>query len=463
MIKLPFPLSFGAKLTLWYVFPLILSVCVIFSLAYYLISSALFSRDLNNQQLFIQEIQLWQSQGGIRNVQTRLQNDPRNAQGPYFVRINDGARQSLFIVSSENNSILDIPTIERLPLKIGTLDLTFKNQDRSENWIILTTSNSKGALFQLGRHSTLTHEVLRQFRLSFLKITLPVLILAAAGGALFTFRALRPLRKLSLTTRHLIEHGNLSARVPAETHHGELNDLVLQFNRMLETNERLIRTMHDALDNVAHDLRTPITRLRVSAETALHDSTNPEASREALADCLEEAEKIQLILNTLMDVAEARTGVMHLKHETIPLNDLVQDVTELYSFVAEEQQMSFHVEIPETLLIRGDRSRLRQALANLLDNAIKYGSLGQTIELRAQQENEFVVLEIKDYGQGIPTSEIPRIWERLYRGDKSRNKRGLGLGLSLVQAIIQAHEGSINVRSELGKGTTFTLKLPTKN
>jgi signal transduction histidine kinase len=455
-----FSLSFGTKLTLWYAALLTFSAALVFFLAYHLISRSLFSRDLRMQQSFLQEIQGWNLQGGIRTVQLRLQNDSRNSQGPYFVRLSDGVRQSLFIVSSETLQGVEAPMIEKIPMIPGVIRYDFRLEKRTEPWIILTARDASGMLFQLGRHSTITHEVLQQFRSSFLQIALPVLFIATLGGALFTSRTLRPLHRLSLTTKNLIEHGDLSARVPAETTRGDLGELVQQFNRMLETNERLIRTMHDALDNVAHDLRTPITRLRGSAESALRDLSQPDPTmaREALADCLEEAEKIQTILNTLMDVAEARTGVMQLCREPLFLLEMVQDVTELYSMVAEEQGMTFHLDIPEELQITGDKSRLRQVWANLVDNAIKYGQAGQTIRIKAWKEGAFCLMECIDTGQGISDQDLPRIWERLYRGDKSRNKRGLGLGLSLVQAIVQAHQGTITVHSRLGEGTTFRIK-----
>lgn len=464
MIKFPNflsnPLSFGAKLSLWYASLLILSVCLIFTLCYYAVSSALFARELNTQELFIQDIQLWHAQGGVSAVQLRLQNDPRNNQGSYFVRINDGARQSLFNISSEENPTLKLSTIEKIPFVLGTQHLKFQDQNRSHQWIILTAMNPAGCTFQIGHYPLLTHDVLDQFRYSFLILLLPVILIASMAGALLTFRTLRPLRQLSTTIDHLVDHGNLASRIPQNQRHGELNQLISQFNRILETNDQSIHTMHDALDNVAHDLRTPITRLRSSAESALNENGDPLVSRDALADCLEEAEKIQLILNSLMDVAEARTGVMQLQREPLVLLDLVQDVVELYSFVAEEEQMTFKLDIDKNLIITGDRSRLRQALANLVDNAIKYGAKGQTIELIGRQELNCIYLEIRDRGLGISPLDLPRIWERLYRGDKSRHKRGLGLGLSLVQAIVHAHEGTLSVKSELGTGSTFTLTLP---
>ncbi|NJK90472.1 MAG: HAMP domain-containing protein [Blastochloris sp.] len=454
--------SFGTKLTLWYAGLLILCTALLFLLAYHLIANSLFNREARSQQLLLEEIQLWHAQGGLRAVQTRLQSDPQASPKPGFLRIDDGSRQSLFILNAELPGSLEAREIDALSLQPGVQLPSLYHSLGPRSWIILSVRDPAGTLFQMGCHPSQTHDLLHQFRRTFLLASLPTLALACFCGAFFSNRALRPLHKLSATARTIIEQGDLSARVPSRPGHDDISTLVTQFNRMLDTNERLIRTMHDALDNVAHDLRTPITRLRGSAETALQRSkpTRPEEAREALADCLEEAEKIQHILDLLMDLAEARSGVMQLQREPLQLADLVRDVTELYALVAEEAQMTFQTEIPESLRIIGDSSRLRQALANLVDNAIKYGSSGQTIHIKAWSEDHHAVLEISDSGQGIAGTDLPRIWERLYRGDKSRNKRGLGLGLSLVQAIIHAHEGKVSVRSELGRGSSFRIELP---
>ena len=207
------------------------------------------------------------------------------------------------------------------------------------------------------------------------------------------------------------------------------------------------------------DLRTPMTRLRGIAETALR-SDDPVALREALADCLEESDRVVAMLNTLMDISEAETGTMALRREPTDLNDLIRQTVEMYEDVADERGVRIETATTPELVADIDRNRLRQVLANLLDNAIKYTPSGGRIEMRAGREANAVVVKVKDTGAGIPAEELPRIWERLYRGDKSRSTRGLGLGLSLVKAIVQAHGGEVSVESELGVGSTFVLRLP---
>jgi signal transduction histidine kinase len=300
------------------------------------------------------------------------------------------------------------------------------------------------------------------FNKVFWRLVAPILLLGLAGGLFLTYSALRPIRRLVRTVGEIVDTGEMSRRVPATTGRGEMNELVRMFNRMLDRNETLIQGMHRSLDNTAHDLRTPMTRLRSGAEFALGHPDDLNGLREALADCLEESDRVLTMLNTLMDVAEAETGVMRLERQPVEVRALVDRVVDLYQFVAEENHATLRTDVPEDLTVSGDRARLEQVLANLVDNAIKYGKpTHNRITIRGLREDEnTVVIRVADQGTGIPQDEQPRIWDRLYRGDRSRSRRGLGLGLNFVRAIVEAHDGTVAVESTPGEGSTFTLRLP---
>jgi signal transduction histidine kinase len=166
------------------------------------------------------------------------------------------------------------------------------------------------------------------------------------------------------------------------------------------------------------------------------------------------------MLDTLMDISEAETGTMRLNLTDVSLATLVAEVVSVYEDVADDRQVAIRTSIEDAVSVTADRDRLRQVLANLIDNAVKYTPAGGQVTVSARREGGAVRLEVRDTGTGISAHDLPRIWERLYRGDQSRTERGLGLGLSLVRAIVTAHGGTVAVESEVGRGSTFVIELP---
>jgi len=332
-------------------------------------------------------------------------------------------------------------------------------RDRNAILEVATLPLGGGTVLQVGKTSESRDELLSRFRRVLLLGLTAALVIGIAGGLFLTRSTLKPLRDLRDAVQRILNTGQTNDRVPVYGTDDAVDELSDLFNAMLARITTLIDGMRNALDHVAHDLRTPMTRLRVMAETALA-TNDPVKQREALSDVLEESDRVLSMLTTLMDISEAETGTMMLTRSAVDVTTLVAEVIDLYEDTADEARVAVSASVAPGLVVSADRDRLRQALANLMDNAIKYTPAGGRVEVAAAREGASVVIRVRDTGAGIPAHDLPRIFDRLYRGDQSRATRGLGLGLSLVRAYIEAHGGTASVDSTPGKGATFAIRLP---
>lgn len=447
------------KLSILYALFFIVSSMALFLVAYYLITVLVEQREREVIQTRIQEYRAWYEEGGLPAIKARFDEQSHGSADVFFTRIIGPLNQILFVSIPPGSEGFDLRQLNTTSSIRQDSWLSIRDYGKN-TWTVGSTHLSRGIILQIGKNSTQSEEFLSYFRSVFFKFVVPLLLIGILIGTLLTFRAIRPIRQLIQTVRDILKTGKMSTRVPVRSERGELNELVSLFNEMLDRNDSLIQAMHESLDNVAHDLRTPMTRLRGVAELAMQDEHNPDAWYEALADSMEESERVLTMLNTLMDVAEAQTGAMRLDMVDVPVPEVVRAVVELYDIVADEKQVTVTTHLPDGLSIYADRNRIQQVLANLLDNAIKYSDSGGHIDISVYEEGDFAVISVSDQGIGIAPGEVNRIWDRLYRGDRSRSKRGLGLGLSFVQAIVQAHGGKVRVESKLNKGSKFFIMLP---
>ncbi len=283
----------------------------------------------------------------------------------------------------------------------------------------------------------------------------------SAAGTFLSWRATRPLREVAETTRRILDERDTSARIPAPGGSGELAVLARQLNKLLDTNAAHVRVLRETLDNLAHDLRTPLTRLRGTAELALRDGGNPLEARSALAGCVDETDRVLHLLEVLLDVSAAEAGALSLRRERVDLRDLAERAAELYREVAEQKNIRITTVLPAPARMDGDPVRLGQALSNLVDNALKYTPEGGSVAIATGAEPGAVTVTVSDNGPGVPAAEREAVWRRLYRGDASRSQRGLGLGLTMVRAVAEAHGGSASVDDAPGGGARFLLRFPT--
>jgi heavy metal sensor kinase len=291
---------------------------------------------------------------------------------------------------------------------------------------------------------------------------LPVaLAIAGLGGHWLARRALRPLERMARHAERLTAD-NLDERLPVENPDDELGHLARVFNVSLGRIEESLAQLRRFTADVSHELRTPLTAIRSVGEVGLGDHPSEQGYREIIGSILEEADRLTVLVDTLLSLSRADAGEVPLHRDDVDLLALAREVAAHLGVLAEEKEQSLAVEGSEPVRVEADRLVLRQALVNVMDNAIKYSPQGSRIRVVVSGDAATGRVDVIDQGPGIPPAHRERVFERFYRIDKGRSREqgGAGLGLSLAHWAVTARGGRIDVQSQEGGGSTFRISLP---
>ncbi len=325
---------------------------------------------------------------------------------------------------------------------------------------LTTRTNLEGTplVIRLYRSEEVLYAEMKKYLLLLL-IALPLaLMLAAGGGYWLAGRLLAPLDKMTATARQISEH-NLHERLPVENPTDELGRLATTLNELLDRIQEAFERLRQFTYDAAHELRTPLTAIRSTGEVALQNPHDPDTYREIIGSILEENNRLTHLVNGLLLLSRADTGTFRLKKETLDLASYIAQTIELIQPLAEErgQRILFHAEGKPLLLL--DPTLFRQALLNLLDNAIKYAPAGSTIRVILTRRHDGISISVTDEGTPIPAEYADKIFERFFRLDQSRSQAsgGSGLGLAIARWAVEVQDGILLLTPGREQGNTFTI------
>jgi heavy metal sensor kinase len=451
------------RLTLWYAGIFTISSCIAFLLFYFFITSVI--RERIDQELLNQAGQFSTvlEARGLEAVESFafLEAQAAGVKKVFFRLLYPSGHA----FSSSNMSYWeDIgvrkTAIEELVQGRSHVFDTVILRDRRDKVRILYALIGPGIILQVGQSMENHSRIIEAFGRIFVTTMALLIGLAAGVGWFMARRAVSGVETITRTAQS-ISAGTLEKRVPVKTRGDEIDQLATTFNQMLDRVQALVTEIKEMSDNIAHDLKSPITRIRGIAEVTLTNGKSMGEYESMAASTIEECDRLLDMINTMLMISKTESGVDKLLREEIDLAGLVRGACELFEPTAEDKGVTLSYDVPNKSHLIGDNRMIQRMLSNLLDNAIKYTPSGGKVTVSVSETDERnVVIAVKDTGIGISPNDLPRIFERFYRCDESRSKPGIGLGLSLAKAIARAHGGDITVMSRLNEGSTFAVTLP---
>ena len=451
------------RLTLWYAGIFMLSAGVAFFFFYLLITSVM---QQQTDQALSSEIRTFSS---ILSTQ-----GPEAVKRQAFIQAQAAGEKKIFfrllhitgqVFSSSNMSYwrdigVNRAAVNRLLNSRKPIFDTIHIPDRKHKVRVLYAVIGPGIILQLGQSMENHTRVIEVFRKVFIITMAMLFALAVVVGWFMARRALVGVETVTRTARRISE-GSLEKRVPVKKRADEIDQLALTFNQMLDRIEILVTGIKEMSDNIAHDLKSPITRIRGIAEVSLTAGSSMQEYESMAAGTVEECDRLLDMINTMLIISRTEAGVTQLDCQKLDITNIVRDARDIFQSPADDKGLTLAYSGPDNADISGDMRLIQRMVANLLDHAIKYTPANGRIDVRvAAGADQSVQITVQDNGRGISVKDQEHIFERFYRCDPSRSQAGTGLGLSFARAVARAHKGDISVSSTIGEGSTFTVTLP---
>jgi heavy metal sensor kinase len=453
------------RLTLWYAGIFTVSSCIAFLLFYTLITSVI--RERSDEELLNQAnrfVTLYDTEGinevaksavieaqaaGVRKVFFRLV----SPEGEIF----SSSNMSYWI-----NIAVRPEAIQALLQGAHQAFETIVIPNRKDEVRVLYVMLSPGIIMQIGQTMENYSRFFGAFKGIFITTMTFLIFLAAGVGWFMARRAVSGVEAVTEAARK-ISGSTFEERVPVNMRGDEIDQLAITFNEMLDRIQTLLKEMKEISDNIAHDLKSPITRMRGAAEVALTTGTSLGEFESMAASTIEECDRLLDMINTMLLISRTEAGTEITTLKSINISEVVANACELFTPGAEDKGIMLHCSISDGIYLNADTRMVQRMFSNLFDNAIKYTPSGGSVSVDVSENVAGqVTISVSDTGMGIPPADLPHIFERFYRGDQSRSLAGIGLGLSLARAIARSYDGDITVISVPGQGSTFTISLPKK-
>ena len=457
LYRLKSMLSF--QLTFWYALLFAISSMICLSLFYYRVS--VITMEKTDEELLEELADFTQvrSHGGISAVFSEIDEEGEDEELVFFQVVTRQGEVLGSRVEESRQFFKNSPDIfHEAAMRKEPVFQTLRSPFLDNRVRLISGFISPDEIMHIGFSLEENEEYLEVFRELIGSFMIPLFLLSAFLGWLMAGKALRGVKEVTRTAVD-IAAGAYDRRVRVKKSSEEINRLAATFNTMVDRLQEVVRGMREMTDNIAHDLRSPLARIRGIAEMTVTGEKSLDEYREMAISTIEESDTLIEMINTMLEITEAETGVGRLNREEINLSSLVRDALELFQPLASEKNIELTVNLPDVCSVVGDRGKFQRLFANLLENAIKYTEDNGKIHVEAARVHDRVEIKIRDTGTGIDEEDLPHIFKRFYRCDRSRSQPGTGLGLSLAKAIAEAFGGNISVESSLNRGSVFTVSL----